>query len=169
MGQRGLRPLSFLATMNRFRRNASARALGVWKRSGRPQPEDWEGALFRRPGISSRPDKPPVLLHSCGGQLGPPAKVSYAGVKRQNRIGGARASPPWRAMRAGSGETEPAFPFDLVDGMTCGHRPVSRLRLGTKADAKHPGLLCVWARQMCRSKDQGGPKGARGRKPGMEQ
>jgi hypothetical protein len=61
-------------------------------------------------------------------------------------------------MRAGSGETEPAFPCKL--GGRAATVGVSRLRVGTKADAKHLGFCVLGGRDPIQN--QSGPKGARG-------
>jgi hypothetical protein len=60
-------------------------------------------------------------------------------------------------MRAGNGETESAFPENRE---TLGHRPGSRLRLGSKADAKQvvrASLCFVRAEKLVQN--QNSPKG----------
>lgn len=90
-------------------------------------------------------------------QTGPsvPGICSFLAKGRDNIATELARSPPWRAMRAGTGETELAPPW-------ADDRPPSRFSSGsgTKADAKQqPQGFCAHARHVFRGGERkGGPK-----------
>ena len=107
---KGLTLPPFLVILSRFRKSASARAVGVWKRSGRPDPVVLEG-WSRRPGAVKPARQVPEVAHFLRRAAGTPDTGFRCWGEETDSHRCPRVSPPWRAMRAGSGETEPAFPF----------------------------------------------------------
>ena len=92
-----LTPPAFLVIVNRFRKNASGRVL-------------CDGCVGQ-PGQSSEAGRIPRPVASQAGQTSPRIG-SHLAEGKGNRFASAPArSPPWRAMRAGTSETESAFRY----------------------------------------------------------